>query len=67
MHAHTTAIERAFELARSGRFGSVQGIRIRLKQEGYNPDQIEGPMLVDQIRSLMQPGRTARFNGKRLR
>lgn len=47
-----TALERAFELARSGECASVSDIRVRLKAEGLSANQIEGPVLIRQLRDL---------------
>jgi hypothetical protein len=54
MHEHTTTVERAFELARSGQFGTIKDVCQRLEQEGYSAKQIEGPILEDQIRELIR-------------
>lgn len=49
----TTALERAFELARSGRYENVGVLRAALKAEGYAYKQIEGPSLLRQLREIM--------------
>jgi hypothetical protein len=41
-----SAIERAFELARSGRFDRVDYIRNKLRSEGYFADQVAGRALL---------------------
>jgi hypothetical protein len=46
-------LERAFELARSGRFGSVDHISQHLKNEGYDLDQFMGPVLRRQLRQTL--------------
>ncbi len=48
-----TALERAFELARSGDCHSVQEIRERLRAEGHVESQVTGPSLVRQLRDLL--------------
>jgi hypothetical protein len=48
-----TAIERAFELATSGKFPSVSQLRTALKHEGYAVKEIDGPALVHQLRHLI--------------
>ncbi len=53
MSSRPTAIERAFELARSGGCGTVSDLRRQLKIEGYAADQISGPMLLRQLRELV--------------
>jgi len=47
-------LERAFELARSGRFSTVAEIKRKLREEGYMDDQVEGPVLFGQLNSLMK-------------
>lgn len=49
MEVRKTALERAFELARSGKCFSVDDIIKRLKTEGHNVDQVEGPALKKQL------------------
>src|ERR1700684_2632783 len=44
-----SAIERAFELARSGECKTIAQIRSRLSREGYDQDQILGPQLSRQL------------------
>ncbi|MEP7239963.1 MAG: hypothetical protein ABI697_03660 [Devosia sp.] len=54
MNSNETALERAFSLAKSGRFKSVSEIRARLSKEGYQANQIDGPALGRQLRALMR-------------
>lgn len=54
MLPHKTPLERAFELARSGRFQNVSAIKAELSAEGYSVAQITGPMLMRQIRQLLK-------------
>ena len=54
MNANVTVLERAFELARSGRCRTIDDIHRQLKAEGYSTHQIMGPWLHRQLRSLMQ-------------
>jgi len=51
MKPYITAIERAFELARSGRFLYLTEIRERLRFEGYFTDTISGPHLCCQLKA----------------
>jgi hypothetical protein len=52
---HTvTAIERAFQLAKSGDCASVHKIRKRLKTEGYSVAQITGGVLLRQLNALIK-------------
>lgn len=54
MDKDKTALERAFELARSGRFKSVVDLRACLDREGYYGSQIHGRQLMRQLRDLMK-------------
>jgi hypothetical protein len=49
-----SALERAFELARSGTIRDISQIKGALVREGYDTGQIEGPMLVRQLRALIR-------------
>ncbi|WP_055045806.1 hypothetical protein [Devosia sp. A16] len=53
MDKNKTALERAFELARSGRYPSVELIRRAVSAEGYAQTQIQGRELTRQLRSLI--------------
>ena len=46
------ALERAFELARSGECGGISDIKAALKAEGFSGTQISGPSLTRQLREL---------------
>jgi hypothetical protein len=48
-----TALERAFELAKSGEVSSIPDIKLALRSEGYSIAQLEGPMLIRQLRALI--------------
>jgi hypothetical protein len=50
---NTTPIERAFELARSGRCQTTADIKQHLRQEGYSTHSIIGPLLMKQLRAAM--------------
>jgi hypothetical protein len=56
-----TTLERAFALARSGRFASLDDIRRTLKREGY--DQVEshlaGPSIGRQLKELCREARAS--------
>ena len=58
LNAEKTALERAFEIARTGRWQRVEDIRRQFLQEGYNHRQVEGPLLG---RQLMEAARLARL------
>ena len=53
MSSQPTSLERAFELARSGRFSSLEDIRHQLDREGLNPHTLVGPVLMRQLRDLI--------------
>jgi hypothetical protein len=57
MDANKTAIERAFELAKSGRLASIDELRRALKSEGYFTHHLTGPSLLGQLRKLIQDSR----------
>jgi hypothetical protein len=53
MESNVSALERAFDLARSGKYKTVSDIRCRLKQEGYWDAQLSGPGLLKQLRTII--------------
>ncbi len=53
MDQNKTALERAFELARSGRYPTVDTIRRAISAEGYFQNQIEGRELSRQLREII--------------
>lgn len=55
MDSKVTALERAFQLARSGRMTTVEDIKKRLKQEGYDERVVDGGRsLTTQLRGLIR-------------
>ena len=56
MDSKVTALERAFQLARSGRMATIDDIRKRLKQEGYDERVVAdgGRSLTTQLRGLLR-------------
>jgi len=54
MDLSKTALERAFELAESGKAASIADIRRTLTSEGYSPDQVDGYALLAQLRALLK-------------
>ena len=62
MDPNRTAIERAFELARTGLYFEIAEIKDRLMGEGYFTDSITGPTLRAQLKSLMKRGQKTRWN-----
>ena len=59
MDTNQTALERAFELAKSGKFATVSDLRAHLGREGYQANQVEGPALGRQLRQLIRKSRDA--------
>jgi hypothetical protein len=57
MDHRMTALERAFQLARSGQVSGLSEIVEALRREGYSRDQIEGPVLRRQLTSLIKTAR----------
>jgi hypothetical protein len=53
MDPNKTALERAFELAKSGTVKSVGELRTRVSREGYMASQVEGAALGRQLRNLI--------------
>lgn len=53
MDPNKTALERAFELAKSGRYQTVADVRRAVSSEGYAQQQISGPALARQLRKLI--------------
>ena len=56
MEQRLTALERAFQLARSGQVKNVATIRAVLKREGYDSHQVDGLSLHRQLRKLIEAG-----------
>jgi hypothetical protein len=61
MNDRPTELERAFQLARSGRCSCVEDVRHRLKSEGYSTLQITGKSLARQLLTLIQAARESRL------
>ena len=59
MDHRPTAMERAYELARSGACAGVADIKTRLRAEGLAEDQIFGPRLLAELRGLCNAAREA--------
>ena len=49
-----TALERAFELAKSGRYTRVSDLKRAVSSEGYSAAQLQGPMLTRQLGQLIR-------------
>lgn len=57
MQRNRTAIERAFDLAKSGACTSIADIKHCLRLEGYHINHIIGPSLARQLRELIAESR----------
>jgi hypothetical protein len=57
MDPKLSAIERAFQIARTGHATSSQDIKYALIKEGYPPGQIEGPSLSRQLMAIITVAR----------
>lgn len=57
MSDRPTLIERAFQLACTGRFNRVEEIRMALNSEGYFASQLDGPALEKQLREAIKKAR----------
>jgi hypothetical protein len=57
MDPNVTTIERAFQLAASGRFATVGEIKLRLHREGYDYEVVEGPLLYQQLKTAIEKAR----------
>jgi hypothetical protein len=54
MDCRMTALERAFQSARSGQARRTRDIIASLKREGYSTEQIHGPELMRQLSNLIK-------------
>jgi hypothetical protein len=52
-----TTIERAFQLARSGKFQSIEKLKKKLRDEGFDQWEIVGRSLLDQLNTLIKAHR----------
>jgi hypothetical protein len=52
-----SAIERAFQLARTGQYAAVEDLRRKLRAEGYSVATVTGPTLLRQLRELIKAAR----------
>jgi Holliday junction resolvasome RuvABC ATP-dependent DNA helicase subunit len=66
MSNRPTALERAFELARSGDYETVDAIRSRLRREWYD-DVVRGRTLRAQLRVIIAEARSAKEQPGHLR
>lgn len=61
MEPNVTALERAFELARSGRCRTMKEIRDCLRAEGYSQNVVVGKYLSAQLGRLMLEANPASY------
>jgi hypothetical protein len=54
-----SVIERAFQLARTGQYVTVEDVKKKLRAEGYSVATITGPTLLRQLRELIKAARSA--------
>jgi hypothetical protein len=57
METNKTALERAFELAKSGKFASISEIKSALVAERYSTEKVTGATLNKQLRELIASSR----------
>jgi transketolase N-terminal domain/subunit len=53
MVQNVTALERAFQLAKSGNVATMDALKNQLKAEGYSVATVTGKALTRQLRSLI--------------
>jgi DNA-binding transcriptional regulator YiaG len=56
LQSSKTALERAFELARSGKYRTLRELTRELKSEGYSDEHIEGRQIRTQLLRLLKVG-----------
>jgi hypothetical protein len=61
MEPYKSEIERAFELAQTGRYLEVKEIKEQLRSEGYLASSITGPTLCGQLKLLIEAGKKSRW------
>jgi hypothetical protein len=54
MDYRATPLERAFQMARSGKFNSVAEIKKQLSVEGFSVSQVTGRVLSRQLKELIR-------------
>jgi hypothetical protein len=58
MNRDATALERAFQLAKSSDYATVEAIKLQLKREGYSTAQVTGGALRAQLAGLIKAARS---------
>jgi len=61
---NTTAVERGFELAKSGQYDNVTDIKRAIDREGYNSHQLDGRSLGAQLRYVIRAAKAERVEVK---
>ena len=64
MDQNATALERAFQLAKSGHFATIDAIKRQLRAEGYVVATVTGTTLSKQLRALIQASQAASKRNK---
>jgi hypothetical protein len=59
MNHHMTCLERAFQLAQSGKYGSIAELKKQLSIEGFSVAQVTGTALSRQLRALIRAAQAA--------
>ena len=65
MNYRMTALERAFQLAKSGKMSGITEIVRSLKRDGYATEQVQGPALIRQLTALIRSARLEDRNADR--
>ena len=60
MDSNVSTLERAFQLAATGRYLTVTEIKLQLSREGYRHELVDGPTLAKQLLATMAKARAAR-------
>jgi phosphohistidine phosphatase SixA len=59
MDVRKNTLEKAFELARSGKCLTIEDVVRRLNADGYNADQIQGRVLRKQLWQLIRAAKSS--------
>jgi hypothetical protein len=54
LQSNKTTLERAFELARSGKYRTIRELIQQLSSEGYSAEQVEGKQVRTQLLRLVR-------------
>jgi hypothetical protein len=60
MDPNVSTLERAFQLAATGRYLTVTEIKLQLSREGYRHELVNGPALAKQLLAAMTKARAVR-------